>query len=133
LQAPPELDRAGLRKFGLATGGMFVLTFGLLLPWLFGLRWPAWPWWVAGALALPALVWPPSLAPVYRIWMRMADVLGRINSWMLLAAVFYLVFTPFGAVRRLLGSDPMRRRIGAKGSYREPSTKRDPKSLERPY
>ena len=40
----PELDRAGLRQFGLLMGGFVALVFGLLLPWLFERTLPLWPW-----------------------------------------------------------------------------------------
>lgn len=129
----PELDRAGLRKFGLVTGAMFVLMFGLVLPWLFGLHFPRWPWWLAAALALPALLWPPALGPVYRGWMRAAGVLGRFNTALVLGLMFFVVLTPIGLLRRAFGRDPMQRRIGGVPSYREASTPRNPKSLERPY
>lgn len=32
----PELDKRGLRNFGLITGALFASLFGLLLPWRFG-------------------------------------------------------------------------------------------------
>ena len=43
----PELDRAGLRKFGLTTGAIVALLFGLFLPWLFDFGLPRWPWMLA--------------------------------------------------------------------------------------
>ena len=33
----PELDREGLRQFGLTTGGIVAVLFGVVLPWLFDL------------------------------------------------------------------------------------------------
>ena len=50
----PELDHAGLRRFGLTTGALIAGIFGLLLPWLFDARYPAWPW-LAAALAAQLL------------------------------------------------------------------------------
>ena len=40
----PELDQKGLRNFALVTGGVIVGLFGLVLPWVFDLEWPRWPW-----------------------------------------------------------------------------------------
>ena len=40
----PELDRSGLRKFGITTGAMVVALFGLLFPWLLEVDYPRWPW-----------------------------------------------------------------------------------------
>ncbi len=49
-----------LRTFGLITGVMMVLIFGLALPWLFNRPFPTWPWLsqlqgLALALCMPAL------------------------------------------------------------------------------
>ena len=42
--AIPELDRRGLRSFGLTTGLMVAALFGLALPWLLEHQVPIWPW-----------------------------------------------------------------------------------------
>ena len=49
----PELDEKGLREFGLTTGIVFVVIFGLVFPWLLERNWPVWPWIVAALLWLP--------------------------------------------------------------------------------
>ena len=33
----PQLDKAGLRKFGITTGILIAVLFGLFIPWLFEL------------------------------------------------------------------------------------------------
>ena len=42
------LDAAGYRKFGLITGAIVVVLFGLAIPWLFSLNFPRWPWMKVG-------------------------------------------------------------------------------------
>ncbi|MDH3901107.1 MAG: SxtJ family membrane protein [Gammaproteobacteria bacterium] len=83
-----ELDKPGLRKFGLITGAIVVGLFGLLLPWLLDHHWPVWPWVVAAALWVPALVFPAVLKPVYRGWMKFGAVLGFINTRLILGLFF---------------------------------------------
>jgi Saxitoxin biosynthesis operon protein SxtJ len=39
-----------------------------------------------------------------------------VNSRIILSIVFYLVILPIGIIRRLAGSDPMRRRFDATAS-----------------
>ena len=39
----PDLDRKGLREFGLTTGAAIVVIFGLFFPWMLELDWPLWP------------------------------------------------------------------------------------------
>jgi hypothetical protein len=70
-------------------------------------------------LVVPALVAPRILAPVYRVWMLLGEVLAWINTRIILGVVFYGVVTPIGLLMRLTGRDPMRRQFERAGeSYR---------------
>jgi len=62
---------------------------------------------VAALFALSALIAPVMLAPVYRWWMRFAEILGWINTRILLILIFYLVVTPLGLVMRLFRRPPL--------------------------
>jgi len=129
----PELDRRGLRRFGLTTGGIVAALFGLLLPWLFERGVPVWPWALAGALAAWGLIAPSSLRPVYRAWMMLGLLLNKVMSPLIMTIVFLLAVTPMGVVRRMLGHSVPKRRDAALGSYRVESKKANPEDLERPF
>jgi len=130
----PELDSAGLRRFGLTTGAIVGGLFGLLIPWLFGLRYPIWPWVIFAVLALWAILAPASLGPVYRGWMRFGLILNAIMSRIILGIVFYLVVFPIGLLMRLKGHDPMARQADPDAdSYRVQSHATDPNKMERPF
>ena len=95
-----------LRSFGLIVGGIFaVIGFW---PFLFREQDPRW-WAVvlAGGLVVPALLFPNSLFWPYKGWMMVGQVLGWINTRIILGVVFYLIVTPIGVVRRWLGKDSM--------------------------
>jgi len=62
---------------------------------------------IAALLALATLVAPAMLAPIRRLWMRFAEVLGWINTRILLILIFYLVVTPLGLVMRLFLRPPL--------------------------
>jgi hypothetical protein len=129
-----QLDRSGLRRFGLVTGALVAGLFGLLFPWLLGVGTPRWPWILGGVLALWALAAPASLAPVHRHWMRLGLLLSRLTTPLTLGAVFFLVFLPVALVMRTIGRDSMARRLDpAASSYRTPSSKRPRDGLERPF
>jgi hypothetical protein len=130
----PVLDRKGLRSFALQVGAAIALVFGALLPWLFGFRWPLWPWIVGGVLILWGLVAPNTLRPVHRAWMGLAAILHRIMSPIILGIVFFLVVSPMAFVMRLARRDPLRRALdpGSK-SYRVGSEPLRPDNLERPF
>ena len=100
-----------LKEFGLITGAILVILFGLFFPWLFEHKYPLWPWFVAGILWLWALVLPATLIQVYRAWMAIGHGLGWINSRIILGIMFYLIILPIGLTMRLFGKDPMARKF----------------------
>ncbi len=129
-----EINRKEFRKFGLTTGIIVALLFGLLLPWIFSRPIPRWPWGVSSVLIIWALIAPGTLKVVYSIWMRIGHVLGYINTKIVLAIVFYLVFTPMGVLMKMFRKDPMRRKIDhGVISYRCASVKQPKEHMERPY
>jgi hypothetical protein len=62
-------------------------------------------------LIVLALARSRSLTHVYRLWMRVGEILGWINTRLILGGIFYLLFTPLGVCMRLRGKDPMRRTL----------------------
>jgi len=129
-----QLDIKELRNFGLVTGSIIALLFGLLLPWLFDRSLPGWPWIISAILILWALVIPQTLKPVYRIWMAIGHVLGWINSRIILTVMFYIIILPVGIIMRLAGKDPMARKTNSlQKTYRVTSIKPDKKHAERPF
>ena len=75
-----------------------------------------------------------SRRPLYAAWMRFAAALGRFNNGVVLGAVFFLLITPVGWLRRRLGGDPLARRFDpAARSYRKVKAARPKESLERPF
>jgi hypothetical protein len=130
----PELDRKGLREFGLVTGAAVVALFGLLFPWMLELDWPAWPWAIAAPLWLLALVHPPWLRGIYRAWMRFGLLASRVMTPLVLGIVFFAMISPIAMVMRLKGKDPMQRAPDPdKDSYRVQSTRSPREKLERPF
>jgi Saxitoxin biosynthesis operon protein SxtJ len=122
-----------LRNFGLTTGGIVAVLFGLLLPWLLSRAFPLWPWIVAGLLGGLGLLIPAALGPVYRVWMKFGHVMGAINTRLILGLFFYVIITPFGFVMRLFRWDPMRRRPAEGASYRVTSRAKSPQHMEKPF
>ena len=130
----PELDRKGLREFGLTFGIIVVVIFGLFFPWLLEIDWPAWPWMVAAPFWLLALVQPLWLRLIYRGWMRFGLLASRVMTPLVLGIVFFVMISPMAMVRRLMGKDPMQRTLDPdQKSYRVQSTKSPKEKLERPF
>lgn len=128
-----QVSDVELRKFGLLTSALLILFFVLLIPWIWDLSYPLWPWIVGAILSTAALARPGSLRPVFRVWMRFAEVLGWINTRIILGLIFYVLFVPFGLVMRLF-KDPMNRKMDQDSdSYRAKSNSPRSENLERPF
>ncbi len=129
-----ELDRKGLREFGLTTGIAIVVIFGLFFPWVLNINWPRWPWYIAIPLWALALLQPMWLRWIYRGWMRFGLLAGRVMTPLVLGIVFFVMISPMAVFRRLLGKDPMQRKLDSSlKSYRVNSTKSPKEKLERPF
>ena len=127
-------DKQELRKFGLVFAGMFILIFGLLLPWIWDKSSPMWPWIVAAVFIAAALLVPMALGPVYRLWMKIGHVLGWINTRIILGIMFFLMFAPVALLLRLLRKDMLRQRLDtAATTYRIASEELPRDRMERPY
>ncbi|MDX9875158.1 MAG: SxtJ family membrane protein [Spongiibacteraceae bacterium] len=129
-----SVDNKQLRSFGLIFAALLIVIFAGLLPWLTERAIPRWPFWTGVPVAVLGLVWPRGLLPLYRVWMKFGEVMGRINTFIILSVLFYLMVTPIGWLMRLFGKDPMRRQLdAAQQSYRVPSTGHDKAHMEKPY
>lgn len=130
----PELDRRGLRSFGLTTGVIVAVLFGVFFPWLLDHATPIWPWAMCGTLVLWALVAPASLRPLYRVWMRFGLLMSRITTPLILGIVFYVLITPVAILLSLLKRDAMARTLDSSvESYRVISRVSDKNNLEKPF
>jgi hypothetical protein len=129
------MSKKSLREFGLITAGMLALVFGLLLPWIWdAASWPLWPWVVAAALGAVSLILPSLLRPVHHWWMKLAHILGWINTRILLSLVFFCILLPVSLILRLLGKDPLRRKLDrTEQSYRVESIIPPKNHMERPF
>lgn len=123
------------REFGLIVGGVFVLLGA---------------WWVyrgkfvsASHIVLPlgallvilGLLWPRVLVWPNRGWMLLAEGLSFVSTRIILALVFFLVVTPIGVIKRMMGWDPLSRRGARSESYWKPYSERqrDPRHYEKMY
>ena len=65
----------------------------------------------AAVVALVVTMTAPLLfRPLSVVWFGLSHLLGTVMSKVLLTGVFYLIVTPVGVVRRLLGHDSLRLR-----------------------
>jgi hypothetical protein len=68
-------------------------------------------WSVAGVVPVIGWLVPAFMRLVYLGMSYLAWPIGFVVSHVILALVYYLIFTPIGLVMRLFGYDPMARRF----------------------
>jgi hypothetical protein len=123
-----------LRDFGLIMAGMLSLMFGLVLPWLFEYSIPYWPFIAAIGFAVVGLVKPLLLGPVNRVWLKISDVLGWVNTRLVMGIIFFLLIVPIGLIMRLFTKDPLNNQWSdAEKSYRIVTKVRNKEHLEKPF
>lgn len=103
---PARLTSAQGRRFGLTVGVAFLL-FGAIA------------WWrshptattvlgaIGGGLSLAGLLIPTYLGPVERAWMKLAHVISKVTTPIVMGVMYLLVLTPVGVLRRMFGGNPM--------------------------
>ena len=123
-----------LRNFGLLMGVFIAGIFGLLIPWIWDLTHVSWPWVLGSIFVGWALIAPTTLASVFKLWMKFGTVVGWINTRLILAIVFYLMFFPLGGIMRLFGWDAMHRKIDpGLYSYRITSKPIQRENMDQPF
>jgi len=132
-----DVTKSDLRKFGLIMGSMIALIFGLLFPWIADTtleNWPRWPFITMVIFWALAFLLPESLRKVNELWLKVGNVLGWINSRIILGVMFYLLIFPIGLLLKLFGKDSMNRKL-EKGadSYRKVTKLRAKDHLEKPF
>ena len=115
---PTRLTAAQGRRFGLTVGAAFAVFAGIA-------------WWrghptTATVLGIPAslllvagLLIPTYLGPVERGWMKLALVISKVTTPVVMGGMYLLVLTPVGVLRRALGGNPMAHAPGRRGYWQQ--------------
>jgi hypothetical protein len=69
---------------------------------------------VVGAIGVAR---PRFMHPIYLLWMHAAYPIGFVVSHVVLGVIFYLLVTPVGLVMKLVGYDPLQRRLRTSTTY----------------
>lgn len=98
-------DSGSIRKFGLVTliffGCLFALGLWLKRPlaiYFFGFL---------SLLGFGFVLIPSHLRPAYVAWLKIAHLLSRIITTLILTLAYYLVITPSALIKRVFGGLPL--------------------------
>lgn len=64
--------------------------------------------YLSAGLILIALIFPKLYYPFAVIWFGFSAILGLITSRIILYAIFFIVVTPVGLIRRMAGKDRLK-------------------------
>lgn len=97
------------RSFCFVVGGVLFAIAAYHL-WHGGMAGYVWLAFAAPLLALGVL--KPSLAhPLNRQWMKLGALLARLTNPVFLMLIYVVSIVPIGLILRVLGKDPMRRKL----------------------
>ena len=108
-----------LRDFGKIVGLAVPIFVGFIIPFLTGHSFAIWT--IFGGLIIFTLgiIKPSLLFFPYKFWMTIGNLLGWINSRLILGLVFILVLQPISIFMKILNYDPLKLKKNNLKSYRE--------------
>ena len=114
-----NISKKKLREFGLLIGFTFPILVGWLLPAIGGHSFKVWTLLVSLPLLIIAIIKPLLLFYLYKAWMKIGNILGWLNSHLILGFIFIIILMPISTVMKIIGYDPLRLKKHRQKSYRE--------------
>jgi hypothetical protein len=98
-------DKKEVRKFGLIAFLFFggLCTLGL---WI-GKPIPSCFFGALSFIGLGFITFPTGLRPVYSGWLKISHFVGKLITVVILTTAYYLVITPSGMIKALIGGKPI--------------------------
>ena len=112
-RVPARLTAAEGRRFGLTVGGAF-LVFAAVAYWRGHPTTTVVLGGLGAILGLAGLVIPTHLGPVERGWMRLAHLISKVTTPVVMGVMYLLVLTPVGVLRRRVGGNLCQDLLGSR-------------------
>ena len=114
-----EKSRNKLREFGIVIGFIFPLIIGGMIPLIRGYLFAYWTLYPGILLITLGIIKPEFLFIPYIVWMKFGDILGWLNSRIILGLVYFIVLIPIAFLMKSFGYDPLRKKKSENKTYRE--------------
>ncbi len=121
------------KNFGMIVGAILVLVFGITIPFI---KTGTINYYFIGPgviLFFLSFTLPILLKYPYKIWMKIGEVLGWINTRILLGVVFFIVLFPIGVLLLLFGKKPIKNNKNKVDSFKQKSVERNWNHYEKPF
>lgn len=113
------ISKKKLRDFGLLIGFGFPIFIGFIIPYLFGHGFKLWTFFIGIPILTLGIIKPSLLFYPFKFWMILGEILGWINSRIILGCIFFLVLIPISFFMKIFGYDPLKKINKDISSYRE--------------
>ena len=114
-----ELTIRKLREFAFFMSFALPLFAGFIYPTLRGHSFNRWTILTAIPFSFLGIFKPILLKKPYIFWIKIGNLLGKINSFLVLGFIFIFVLEPIALIMHLFSYDPLRKKRTNKKSYRE--------------
>ena len=129
---PARLTPGEARRFGLVVGAAFLVLAALV--WWRGRPVTSRVFWGLGAALIACgIVLPRALVPVHRVWMGMALAISKVTTPILLGAIYFLIISPIGLIRRVFGRDGLKPKQTSGGFWVPRSSGPQPSDMKRQF
>ena len=128
------IESKDLRNFGILIGFVVGPILGVILPFYktktFDLNFLG----IGVCILLISISIPKILFYPYKVWMKIGEILGWVNSRIILGIIFFVLFVPVGLIRRIANRDTLKRSLDyTSNSYWIIPQKRESNHMERPF
>lgn len=94
-------SKSHLRKSGILFSILFIVVFSII-PYLLHQEIKTFPLFLSAIITTLSIFSPYKLRGPYSFWIKIGDILGRLNSKLILGLFFYLMITPFSILRNII-------------------------------
>tara|TARA_S200000501_G_C20779532_1_gene724353 strand:- start:359 stop:751 length:393 start_codon:yes stop_codon:yes gene_type:complete len=114
-----KLSHNQLRQFGFLIGFVFPILIGWIIPSIGGHAFRVWTLYIGIPFFVLGLFKAKLLKKPYILWIKIGDILGWINSKIILGLLFFIVLQPIALIMRIFGYDPLKLKKNNLKTYRE--------------
>ena len=107
-----------LRQFGFLIAFVVPILIGWIIPSLMGHSFRSWTLVISLPTFFITIINPSLLHYPYKSWMKLGDLLGTINSNIILGIVFIFILLPISFIMKIFGYDPLQKRFNNFNSYK---------------
>ena len=114
------ISKKELKNFGILIGISIPIFWGWIFPKIFGHNFREYTIWIGLSILFLSLFKPKILYYPYKFWMFFGNIMGIINSHIILGLVFIFIVQPISILMKFTGYDPLRKNLKkVEKTYRE--------------